>query len=59
MRDPIKNKGVRDIIKTSILRLLRIIIRIIRRIIRRSIDTLDMKRTQRGNTILRYNVRKT
>jgi hypothetical protein len=45
MRDPIKNKGVRDIIKTSILRLLRIIIRIIRRIIRRSIDTLDMKRT--------------
>ena len=44
-RDPIKNKGVRDIIKISILRLLRIIIRTIRRIIRRSIDTLDIKRT--------------
>ena len=38
-RDPIKNKGVRDTIKISILRLLRIIIRIIRR----SIDTLDTK----------------
>ena len=45
MRDPIKNNGVRDIIKISILRLLRIIIRTIRRIIRRSIDTLDTKRT--------------
>ena len=43
IRDPIKNKRVRDIIKTSILRLLRIIIRTIRRIIRRSIDTLDTK----------------
>ena len=41
MQDPIKNKGVRDIIKINILRLLRIIIRIIRR----SIDTLDTKRT--------------
>jgi len=41
MRDPIKNKRVRDIIKISILRLLRIIIRIIRG----SIDTLDIKRT--------------
>jgi hypothetical protein len=41
MRDPIKNKRVRDIIKISILRLLRIIIRIIRG----SIDTLNMKRT--------------
>ena len=40
-RDPIKNKGVRDIIKISILRLLRTIIRIIRG----SIDTLNMKRT--------------
>ena len=45
MRDPIKNKGVRDIIKISILRLLRTIIRIIRRTIRRSIDTLDTKRS--------------
>ena len=45
MQDPIKNKGVRDIIKISILRLLRIIIKTIRRIIRRSIDTLDIKRT--------------
>ena len=45
MQDPIKNKGVRDTIKISILRLLRIIIRIIGRIIRRSIDTLDTKRT--------------
>ena len=45
MRDPIKNKRVRDIVKISILRLLRIIIRIIKRIIRRSIDTLDTKRT--------------
>ena len=45
MRDPIINKGVRDTIKISILRLLRIIIRTIRRIIRRSIDTLDTKRT--------------
>ena len=45
MRDPIKNKRVRDTIKISILRLLRTIIRIIRRIIRRSIDTLDTKRT--------------
>ena len=45
MRDPIKNKRVRDIIKTSILRLLRTIIRIIRRTIRRSIDTLDTKRS--------------
>ena len=45
MRDPIKNKRVRDIIEISILRLLRIIIRIIRRIIRRSIDTLDTKRS--------------
>ena len=41
MQDPIKNKRVRDIIKISILRLLRIIIRIIRG----SIDTLDTKRT--------------
>ena len=41
MRDPIKIKGVRDTIKISILRLLRIIIRTIRR----SIDTLDIKRT--------------
>jgi hypothetical protein len=41
MRDPIKNKGVGDIIKISILRLLRKIIRIIRG----SIDTLDTKRT--------------
>jgi hypothetical protein len=40
-QDPIKNKRVRDIIKISILRLLRIIIRIIRG----SIDTLDTKRT--------------
>ena len=45
MRDPIKNKGVRNIIKISILRLLRTIIRTIRRIIRRSIDTLDIKQT--------------
>ena len=45
MQDPIKNKGVRDIIKISILKLLRIIIRTIRRIIRGSIDTLDTKRT--------------
>ena len=45
MRDPIKNKGVGDTIKISILRLLRIIIRIIVRTIRRSIDTLDIKRT--------------
>ena len=45
IRDPIKNKRVRDIIKISILRLLRIIARIIRRIIRRSIDTLDTKRS--------------
>jgi hypothetical protein len=51
MRDPIKNKRVRDIIKISILRLLRIIISILRllriiiRIIRGSIDTLDTKRT--------------
>jgi hypothetical protein len=37
----IKNKRVRDIIKISILGLLRIIIRTIRR----SIDTLDTKRT--------------
>jgi hypothetical protein len=55
MRDPIKNKGVRDIIKISILRLLRTIIRTIRG----SIDTLDTKQTQRGNAILRYNIRKT
>ena len=41
MQNPIKSKGVRDIIKISILRLLRIIIRIIRG----SIDTLDIKRT--------------
>ena len=41
MRDPIKNKRVRDIIKISILRLLRIIIRIIRG----SIDTLYTKWT--------------
>ena len=40
-RDPIKNKGVRDIIKTSILRLLRTIARIIRG----SVDTPDIKRT--------------
>ena len=40
-RDPIKNKRVRDIVKISILKLLRIIIRINRR----SIDTLDTKRT--------------
>jgi len=55
MRDPTKDKGVRDIIKISMLRLLRTIVRIIRR----SIDTLDTKRTQRGNAILRYNIRKT
>jgi hypothetical protein len=41
MQDPIKNKRVRDIIKISILRLLRIIVRIIRG----SIDILDTKRT--------------
>ena len=41
MRDPIKNKEVKDIIKISILRLLKIIIRIIRG----SIDTLDIKQT--------------
>jgi len=41
MQDPIKDKGIRDIIKISILRLLRIIIRTIRR----SIDTLDTKQT--------------
>jgi len=41
MRNPIKNKGVRDIIKISILKLLKIIIRIIRG----NIDTLDTKRT--------------
>jgi hypothetical protein len=39
MRDPIKNKRVGDIIKTSILRLLRTIVRTIRG----SIDTLDTK----------------
>jgi hypothetical protein len=39
IRDPIKNKRVGDIIKTSILRLLRIIVRTIRG----SIDTLDTK----------------
>ena len=44
MRDPIKNKGVRDIIKTSILRLLRTIVRIIGGGIDTP-DTLDMKRT--------------
>jgi hypothetical protein len=41
MRDPIKNKRVRDIIKTSILRLLRTIVRTIRG----STDTLYTKRT--------------
>ena len=41
MRDSIKNKRVGDIIKISILRLLRIIVRTIRG----SIDTLDTKRT--------------
>ena len=45
MRDPIKNKRVRDTIKISILRLLRTIIGIIRRTIGRYIDTLDTKRT--------------
>ena len=55
IRDPIKNKEVRDIIKISILRLLRIIIRVNGR----SIDTLDTKRTQRSNAILCYNIRKT
>ena len=40
IRDLIKNKRVRDIIKISILRLLKIIIRTYRR----SIDTLDAKR---------------
>ena len=40
-QDLIKNKGVEDIIKISILRLLRIIIRIIGR----SIDILNTKRT--------------
>jgi hypothetical protein len=55
MRDPIKNKRVRDIIKISILRLLRTIVRTIRG----SIDTLYIKRIQRGNAILCYNIRKT
>jgi len=41
MRDPIKDKGVGDIIKISILKLLRTIARTIRR----SIDTPDTKRT--------------
>jgi len=41
MRNPIKNKRVGDIIKISVLKLLRIIIRTNRR----SIDTLDTKRT--------------
>jgi len=39
MQDPIKNKGVRDIIKISILRLLRTIVRTIGG----SIDTLNTK----------------
>jgi len=55
MRDPTKDKGVGDTIKISILRLLRAIARTIGG----SIDTLDTKRTQRGNAILHYNVRKT
>ena len=55
MWDPTKNKGVGDIIKTSILRLPKTIIRTIRR----SIDTLDTKQTQKGNTILYGNIRKT
>jgi hypothetical protein len=41
IQDPIKNKRVGDIIKISILKLLRIIIRINRR----SIDNLDIKWT--------------
>jgi len=41
MQTPIKDKGVGDIIKISILKLLRIIARIIER----SIDTPDIKRT--------------
>ena len=41
MRDPIKNKRVGDIVKISVLKLLRIIIRINGR----SIDTPDAKRT--------------
>ena len=41
MRDPIKNKGVRDIIKISILKLLKMIVKIDKK----SIDTLDIKRT--------------
>jgi len=40
-QDLIKNKGVGDIIKINILKLLRIIIRTIGR----SIDILDIKRT--------------
>jgi hypothetical protein len=41
MQDPIKNKGVRDMIKTSIPRLLRIIAKTIRG----STDTPDIKWT--------------
>ena len=41
MQDPIKNKGVGDIIKISILRLPKTIARIIRG----SIDTLNTKQT--------------
>ena len=55
MQDFIKNKGVRDIIETSILKLLRIIAKTIGK----SINTLNMKRTQRGNVTLRYNIKKT
>ena len=40
MQNPIKNKGVKDMIEISILRLLRIIARTIGK----SIDTLDTKR---------------
>jgi hypothetical protein len=38
-QDPIRNKGVKDIIKTNILRLLKTIIRTIKE----SIDTLNTK----------------
>ena len=41
MQGPIKNKNIKDIIKISILKLLRIIIKIDRG----SINTLDLKRT--------------
>ena len=55
IENSIKNQSIRDIIKTSVLKLLKIIIKIDRL----DIDITNIKRAQNNNIISLYNIRKT